>query len=80
MMQYLLALYMADDEKRSAEQTRQVWADVNATPRTCYAASAATRKPWPPTPLRAPSPQTRSNRHSSTRGAPRSAHQIPHNE
>jgi hypothetical protein len=30
MTQYLLALYRADDEKRSAEQTRQVWADVNA--------------------------------------------------
>ena len=30
MVQYLLALYKADDEKRSAEQTRQVWADVTA--------------------------------------------------
>jgi hypothetical protein len=28
--QYLFALYMADDEKHSPEQTRQVWADVNA--------------------------------------------------
>ena len=30
MTQYLLALYKADDEKRPPEQTRQVWADVNA--------------------------------------------------
>jgi hypothetical protein len=30
MTQYLLALYKADDEERSEEQTRQVWADVNA--------------------------------------------------
>jgi hypothetical protein len=30
MPQYLLALYRADDEKRPPEQTRQVWADVNA--------------------------------------------------
>lgn len=30
MAQYLLALYRADDEKRSPDQTRQVWADVNA--------------------------------------------------
>jgi hypothetical protein len=30
MAQYLLALYRADEEKRSEEQTRQVWADVNA--------------------------------------------------
>ena len=30
MTQYLLALYRADDERRSLEQTRQVWADVNA--------------------------------------------------
>ncbi len=30
MTQYLLALYRADDEKHSPEQTRQVWADVNA--------------------------------------------------
>ena len=30
MTQYLLALYRADDEKRPEEQTRQVWADVNA--------------------------------------------------
>jgi hypothetical protein len=30
MAQYLLALYRADDEKRPPEQTRQVWADVNA--------------------------------------------------
>jgi hypothetical protein len=29
MTQYLLTLYMADDEKRPPEQTRQVWADVN---------------------------------------------------
>ena len=30
MAQYLLALYRADDEKRSEEQTRQVWTDVTA--------------------------------------------------
>jgi hypothetical protein len=30
MTQYLLALYRADNERRSPEQTRQVWADVNA--------------------------------------------------
>ena len=30
MTQYLLALYRAADEHRSPEQTRQVWADVNA--------------------------------------------------
>ena len=30
MPKYLLALYMADDEKRPPEQTRQVWADVTA--------------------------------------------------
>jgi len=30
MAQYLLALFRADDEKRSEEQTRQVWADVTA--------------------------------------------------
>ena len=30
MTQYLLALYRADDEHRPPEQTRQVWADVNA--------------------------------------------------
>jgi hypothetical protein len=30
MTQYLLALYKADDERRPPEQTRQVWADVNA--------------------------------------------------
>ncbi|HEX4090997.1 MAG TPA: YciI family protein [Trebonia sp.] len=30
MAQYLLALYRADDELRSPEQTRQTWADVNA--------------------------------------------------
>jgi hypothetical protein len=30
MTQYLLALYRADDDKHSPEQTRQVWADVNA--------------------------------------------------
>ena len=30
MTQYLLALYKADDEERPPEQTRQVWADVNA--------------------------------------------------
>ena len=30
MTQYLLALYRADSESRSPEQTRQVWADVNA--------------------------------------------------
>ena len=30
MTQYLLALYQADDEPLSPEQTRQVWADVNA--------------------------------------------------
>ena len=30
MTQYLLALYKADDESRSPEQTRQVWEDVNA--------------------------------------------------
>jgi hypothetical protein len=30
MTQYLFALYKADDEKRPAEQTRQVWADVGA--------------------------------------------------
>jgi hypothetical protein len=30
MAQYLLALYKADDEHRPPEQTRQVWADVNA--------------------------------------------------
>ena len=30
MTQYLLALYRADSESRSPEQTRQVWADVKA--------------------------------------------------
>ena len=30
MTQYLLALYRADNDRRSPEQTRQVWADVNA--------------------------------------------------
>jgi hypothetical protein len=30
MTQYLLALHRADDEQRPEEQTRQVWADVNA--------------------------------------------------
>jgi hypothetical protein len=30
MTQYLLALHMADDEKRSPEVTRQAWADVSA--------------------------------------------------
>src|SRR5580704_775462 len=30
MTQYLLALYMADGEKVPEEQTRRVWADVNA--------------------------------------------------
>jgi hypothetical protein len=30
MTQYLLALYKADNEHRSPEQARQVWADVNA--------------------------------------------------
>ncbi len=30
MTQYLLALYMADAEKVPEEQTRRVWADVNA--------------------------------------------------
>jgi hypothetical protein len=30
MAQYLLALYRADEEKHSEEQTRQVWAGVNA--------------------------------------------------
>src|SRR5215471_19503376 len=30
MAQYLLALYKAENENRPAEQTRQVWADVNA--------------------------------------------------
>jgi len=30
MAQYLLALFRADGEKRSEEQTRQVWADVTA--------------------------------------------------
>ncbi len=30
MTQYLLALHRADNEHRSPEQTRQVWADVNA--------------------------------------------------
>jgi hypothetical protein len=30
MAQYLLTLYRADDERRPPEQTRQVWADVNA--------------------------------------------------
>ena len=39
---------------------------------TCYAASAATRKPWPPTTLPALLPRTRSNRPSSTRSMPRS--------
>jgi len=29
MTQYLLALHMADDEKRSPEVTRQAWADVS---------------------------------------------------
>jgi hypothetical protein len=29
MTQYLLALHMADDEKRPPEVTRQAWADVN---------------------------------------------------
>jgi hypothetical protein len=30
MTQYLLALHRADDELRSPEQTRQVWADTDA--------------------------------------------------
>src|SRR4029077_1266470 len=30
MTQYLLALYRAESESRSPEQTRQVWGDVNA--------------------------------------------------
>ncbi len=30
MTQYLLALHMADDEKRSPELTRRAWADVDA--------------------------------------------------
>lgn len=30
MAQYLLALYRADDEQRPAEQTRQVWSDLDA--------------------------------------------------
>lgn len=30
MTQYLLALYMADGERVAEEQTRRVWADVNA--------------------------------------------------
>lgn len=30
MTQYLLALYKADDERISAERSRQVWAGVNA--------------------------------------------------
>jgi hypothetical protein len=30
MTQYLLALHKADNGHRSPEQTRQVWADVNA--------------------------------------------------
>jgi hypothetical protein len=30
MTQYLLALHMADGEKRPEKQTRQVWADVTA--------------------------------------------------
>lgn len=30
MAQYLLALYKADDERISAERSRQVWAGVNA--------------------------------------------------
>jgi len=30
MTQYLLALYRAEDERRPAAQTRQVWADVGA--------------------------------------------------
>ena len=29
MTQYLLALHKADDEHRSPEQTRQVWADLD---------------------------------------------------
>ena len=30
MAQYLLALYLADNEHPSPEQTRQIWTDVNA--------------------------------------------------